>query len=438
VRFIAAKYCVANHSHRWLRAKLDYIESSLAFYGFIVCSESFDGASENRSCMTHRTTHTFEDICGTVLNITTTEAAAAATIDATTSTGVGMEDGGNSSSSSLGSSSSNSSSSSSNDSDMDDVSTGEDTDECTKRRYAADHLPWKMKAAYDHPSMEGVIIVPTGDMPHSLKKMRNAMDLSGKDKSARNLHLNGLPISLKMAHDVYKKTPDANSSSTLMLYPKLNMNVFQPTSKTAMRTCDAARAQGQTMMDMLMEYGHLNENAGRTTYDSYIYHCRQTDKWVDVLNATWKKGCEPISSAYHRHVYDLCDYVMYLTKWKEQVGSNKNEFFPASTYEDVCYTSLGVVILAIYYLPKHPDHVLLQSRLGSDPCESTFMMKRNANANADKKGTDEIMSTLHGGPLMVLGASRKSNVENKKVYVGAELTLGKIKRSRDNQNDESE
>jgi len=285
VRFIAARYCVANLSHRWLRSKLEYIESSLAVYGFIVCSESFDGASENRSCMTHRTTLTFEDICGNALKITTSDTAAATTIDATTSTGVGistgvgMEDDQNSSS------------------DTDDVSTGEDTDESTKRRYTENDLPWTMKVAYVHPSMEGVIIVPTGDMPHSLKKMRNAMDLSGKDKSARNLHLNGLPISLKMAHDVYMKTPDANpnSTSTLMLYPKLNMNVFQPTSKTAMRTNDAARAQGKSMMDMLMRYGHLNENAGPTTYDSYIYHCRQTDKWVDALNATWKKGCEPQS-----------------------------------------------------------------------------------------------------------------------------------------------
>jgi len=33
---------------------------------------------------------------------------------------------------------------------------------------------------------------------------------------------------------------------------------FQPTSKTAMRTNDAARAQGKSMMDMLMRYGHLN------------------------------------------------------------------------------------------------------------------------------------------------------------------------------------
>jgi len=129
---------------------------------------------------------------------------------------------------------------------------------------------------------------------------------------------------------------------------------------------------------------------------------------------------------------------MYLTKWKKKVGVNKNEFFPASTYEVICYTSLGVVILALYYLPNHPDHVLLQSWLGLDPCESTFMMKRNANANADKKGTDEIMSSLHGGPLIQLGASRKSNVENKKVYVGAEMNLGKIKRSRDNGTNELE
>ena len=152
--------------------------------------------------------------------------------------------------------------------------------------------------------MEGVIIVPSGNMGHGLKKMRNAIDLRGKEKSARNLHLNGLPISLKMGDDVHKKTPDANPnlSSSLMLYRKLNMNIFQQSLKTAMRTSDAAQAQGKTMMDMLMEYGHLNENAGPTTYNSYIYHCCQTDKWVDVLNATWKKGCEPISTAYHRHV----------------------------------------------------------------------------------------------------------------------------------------
>jgi len=148
VRFIVARYCVANHSHQWLWAKLEYIESSLAFYGFIVCSKSFGGASKNCSCMTYRTTLSFEDICGTVLKVTTPEAAAAATIDATTSTGVGMEDIRSSSSNSCSGSNSSSSSSSSNDSDMDEVSAGEDTEECTKRLYAENDLPWNMKFSF--------------------------------------------------------------------------------------------------------------------------------------------------------------------------------------------------------------------------------------------------------------------------------------------------
>jgi hypothetical protein len=113
-------------------------------------------------------------------------------------------------------------------------------------------------------------------------------------------------------------------------------------------------------------------------------------------------------------------------------GGQQNEFFPESTYEDICNTSLGVVVLAIYYLLKHPNHELLQSRLGSGPCESTFCAKRNLNNNADKLGSDQIMLGLHGGPCIQLGASRKANVKKGKVYVGGELSLGKIKRTRDN------
>jgi hypothetical protein len=48
----------------------------------------------------------------------------------------------------------------------------------------------------------------------------------------------------------------------------------QMRSKSAMSTSLAARAQGKTMMNMLMEYGrlNLNEKAGPTAYNSYILH----------------------------------------------------------------------------------------------------------------------------------------------------------------------
>jgi len=304
-----------------------------------------------------------------------------------------------------------------------------------KRYYALHELPWKMPIAFEHPSVEGVISVATGDMGHSAKKMRNAMSLSGKEDKVRDLHYNGLPINLLMAYDVWRYTPDAdpNCTSALMLYPKLKLSVFLPNAKTAMRTSDAARAQGNSMKEMIMDYGYMNhEKAGPRTYDSLILHCANTDHFINVMNATRLKGCETIKSAFHRHIYDLCDYAKYLTLWKQQALEqvmDKHVFFPESTYQDVCYTSLGVVVLAQYYLPKHPNHELIQSRLGSDPCESTFMSKRNANPNADKIGTDHILAGVHGGPLIQLMASRKGNVGKQRIFFGNELMIGKFKRT---------
>ena len=102
-----------------------------------------------------------------------------------------------------------------------------------------------------------------------------------------------------------------------MQYPKLKLSVFLPNAKTAMRTSDAARAQGNSMKEMIMDYGHMNhEKAGPRTYDSLILHCANTDHFINVMNATRLKGCETIKSAFHRHIYDLCDYAKYLTLWK--------------------------------------------------------------------------------------------------------------------------
>ncbi len=113
-----------------------------------------------------------------------------------------------------------------------------------------------------------------------------------KEDKVRDLHHNGLPVNLKMAEDVWRLTPDADPkrASTLMLYPKLSLSVFCPSSKSAMRTSDATRAQGNSMMEMLMDYGHLNKKAGPRAYDSLILHCANTDLWVNVMNGTPKKG----------------------------------------------------------------------------------------------------------------------------------------------------
>lgn len=79
-------------------------------------------------------------------------------------------------------------------------------------------------------------------------------------------------------------------------------------------------------------------------------------------------------------------------------------------------------------MPNHPGHNIIQRRHGSDVCEETFCLKRNANANADTKGTDNILSTKHGGVITNLSASRKSNFGKRKTFFGQELGVGKVKR----------
>jgi len=432
VRFIAARYCVANMSHRWLRSKLEYIEAALAFYGFIVCAESFDGATENRSYIKNRLTMTFQELSAQYLRKTplddeleqnwdSLQSAADTALLPAAETGIAED--ADEIDSILASSSSSS--------DDEEFAAEVDTAVVSKKLYTDDELPWDFPIAFKHPTVKDVIIVPVADPGHVVKKERNSMDLSGKEGKTRDLHLNGLPINLRMAHDVWLLTPDADPThrSEIMLYPKLSKSVFFPTSKSAMRTSDAARAQGNSMMNMLMDFGHKNPRAGPNTYDSMILHSANTDLWFNVMNGSRSKGCELISSAQHRHIYDLCDYVSYLKQWKDSV-SDEFHFFPMSTYEDVCWTSLGTVVLAHYYLPRHPEHDIIQAHLSSDPCESTFGMKRNANPNANKRDTDNILATVHGGVIMQLAASRKANVKKQRVFFGKELMVGKIKRTR--------
>ena len=422
VRFIAARYCVANMSHRWLRLKLEYIEAALAFYGFVVCAESFDGASENRSYMNNRLTLTFRDLCKELYQPSELEDNWDA-LQRHANIALGEEEEEQQQEEEQQEEEPQQENADT------DSATEEMTEEFLPTKYTNDQLPWDMGVAFEHPSVEGAIIVAAADMGHTVKKQRNAMKSSGNEDKARDLHLMGRPINLRMAHDVWLLTPDGDphNQSDIMLYPKLSRAVFQPTSKTAMRTSDAARAQGTSMRSMLQRFGSLNPKAGTSTYVPFMLHCTMTDKWIDVLNATRTKGCELIDSPSHRHIFDLLDYAKYMTEWKDSVD-DPNLFFPYSTYQDAIWTSFGPVVLARYYLPRHPGHTINQMHLGSDPCESTFNLSRNANPNASKRDTDNIMAAQHGGIIQQLAASRKGNVGKKTTYIANELFIGKIKR----------
>eukprot|EP00956_Cyclotella_meneghiniana_P002427 scaffold2741_cov56-Cyclotella_meneghiniana.AAC.1 len=307
--FISARYCVFKLSHQWIRRQLELLEPALAFYGFIVNAEAFDGASENRSCAMNRCTMTFNDLCGHWLLKTDCDND---TDECVEEDSVGILD------------------------DADLTESCENENEVVvKQHYEIDVLPWYLPIAFKHPSLDGVNIIVTGDGPHALKKMRNAMELSGKEDKKRDLTLNGLPVQLRMAYDIWKRTPDAdpNLRAQIMLFPKLTREVFLLNSKSRMRTPLAARAQGNSVVKMILKYHDLNnKRASIDSYASFILHCSMTDKWFDILNAKTEKGCDVITSANHRHIYELLDYVNFLTQWKNQV--EPYQFFPVTTYQD--------------------------------------------------------------------------------------------------------
>ncbi len=71
-------------------------------------------------------------------------------------------------------------------------------------------LPWDMKMGFWHPLIDGLVVVASADMSHSIKKMDNALKLSGNQKSKRALELDGKPLSLEMLKDIWLLCPDAD------------------------------------------------------------------------------------------------------------------------------------------------------------------------------------------------------------------------------------
>ena len=141
--FMVARYCLASLTGRWVRVNKRQITSALAYTGFVVIHNSFDGATENRAAMNQDLSLSLKQL-------------------------------------------------------LPDLTS----------KYEDDDLPWDMMIAYPHPTLDNEIISSAADMGHAVKKQANAVELSGKEKHKRDLHLNGLPVQLRMAYDVYKESSD--------------------------------------------------------------------------------------------------------------------------------------------------------------------------------------------------------------------------------------
>ena len=156
--------------------------------------------------------------------------------------------------------------------------------------------------------------------------------------------------------------------------------------------------------------------------------CEKTDRFIDIMNGNYKKGCSNIDSPDHPLLFELLDYVKWLNMWRNQsiLEENKQLYFADSTHQDTVWCALSLVYTAMKQMPAGCD--IIQRRLGSDFLERGFASSRSKNAHAMAQGTDGHMANISGQTLQNLAQSRKANTNKQRVFSGGEVDDIKIKR----------
>ena len=163
-----------------------------------------------------------------------------------------------------------------------------------------------MKIIYYHPTLAKEIITTVEAIPYGITKQVNAIKLSEKETSKRDLNLNGLPVQLRMVYGTYKEIKYYNSKSAITIYRKLGLGVFAKTSNLRMRFSLAAQAVGKSTGDYFSSHSHLVSKASPITFDSYLEVCKKTNRfYVDIMNGKYEKGVHP-SSHHSIHISLSC------------------------------------------------------------------------------------------------------------------------------------
>ena len=293
-----------------------------------------------------------------------------------------------------------------------------------------------MNVACWHHVMTDVIVVALGDFSHGIKKQCNGLERG-------NLELNGKPMTLQMLKDCWEKGPDASGTEgSIMLFRGITREAFEKNSKNRMNVSLAAKVQSNSMVQIMKLYGSMNEKCTEETYESLIEHCTKTNEWADVMNNSRHKGCVPIDDPNHEHCYQLLSYASYHFKWKSQAEAVAEEtgrdvYLPVTTYEDIIWTCLGVVITARKLLTKFPlapdgtKNNIVQRNHGTDDCEMLFCKSRNKNPNADAINTNHAVSGSVDTKVMNdMAASTRSNNKRSNEFNSSLLKGSKVQRKK--------
>jgi len=257
-------------------------------------------------------------------------------------------------------------------------------------------LPMDFMVGYSHPSegCEGITILFGGDMPHWVKKFRNAFD-----NKSRMLTYNRRVMRLAMLQEIWEQTesPGSNLRKTRFTY-----DFFELDSYKKMRVFLATGFASNSMVDMIRDYC-ADGNGNIEQYESWIELLLSVDRLVDICNGygveqkTHSKrfrNAGPIDKPRHEMVLELLKILQLFESWKDQCGGFKKTYLTRQTHEDLRWLIFGIVGYAALYLKEDGSIVVDQGRFGSDTMEHLFALIRMGNSNPTQEQANAELSRV--------------------------------------------
>jgi hypothetical protein len=257
-------------------------------------------------------------------------------------------------------------------------------------------LPMDFVVGYKHPS-EGcgnITILFGGDMPHWVKKFRNAFD-----NKSRELTYNGQVMKLSMLKKVWEASESADSN---LRKTRFSYDYFELDSYKKMRVFLATGFASNSMIEMIKDFCDAGHDEIEN-YSSFIELLSSVDRLVDICNAydpdkpthsKSRRDAYPIDKPRHEHVLELLKTLQLFEKWKVQCGGYKKTFLTWQTHEDLRWLIFGITGYAVLNLKEDGSITVDQGRFGSDTMEHLFALIRAGNSNPTNQQANEELSRV--------------------------------------------
>ena len=353
IRFLAARFGRKSVTGIWVQKTIIKLLVSLAAYGFIGDTISGDGASENRSAFRMLSTISAKSIL-------------------------------------------------------------EQT--WTKEELKGIDADFKMAFEHPHPLYrKRVTVVIGGEMPHWVKKFRNAFD-----NKSRCLVFRGKKMSLLQIYNIWKASGDADvkGGAGLRLY-KFTHDHFNLNAFSKMRVFLAVQFTSQTAIKMIKDHCEHDPVDTIKEFEPMIELLNLVDRLIDIMNGIdfskgKKRNVSFIDKPRHRHVAELFDILRVFAEWRGQCKGkgNSSKFITYQTFDDLRYMVFGIAAHASLFLKDDKSNVMRQERHGTDCCEHFFSKCRYINSNPTMQQQRENASLASSGLGMDSEAFRPNNKGN--------------------------